>query len=256
MKDIEDKYHPILFSTQMVISILEDIKTETRRIIKPQPEIEYYKKNIPPLCEQIRCESHDAEWSLLRNVKTGRAVFNSSKEVHLYPSKYGKKRDILWVRETFYAYGHWTTITENGKSVKKFHDLTEHYMYKHKFYADDKPDKVAQIGQIGWHKRPALFMPRSICRLFLDITDIRVERLQDITAESAVKEGIHELLQSSQQLIERGKVYRDYANNDTFLVDGLDAKRSFQSLWKSINGPDSWDANPYVWVIEFEKLPF
>lgn len=89
--------------------------------------------------------------------------------------------------------------------------------------------------------KPSIFMPREACRLFLKVTDVRAERLQDITEQDAIAEGI--------SLHKYG--YRDYLDWDSHHTD---PKESFRSLWISINGKDSWDQNPWVWVYQFEKL--
>ncbi|HNW91201.1 MAG TPA: hypothetical protein PKN48_16195 [Bacteroidales bacterium] len=111
---------------------------------------------------------------------------------------YGQPGDILWVRESFFNH---------------FSDL---YSYK----ADNTK------GNKKW--KPSIHMPKAACRIFLRITDIRVERLKNITEEDA--------------------------NNEGVFLDMWDNKvTAFSNLWKKINGHDSWSANPWVWVISFER---
>lgn len=93
-------------------------------------------------------------------------------------------------------------------------------------------------------------MPKSACRIFLEITDIKVERLQDISEEDAMREGVY----GSTYI---GCGYADYLKsseplNATQTV--FSAYDSFQSLWQKINGPESWEANLFVWVISFKKI--
>jgi hypothetical protein len=89
--------------------------------------------------------------------------------------------------------------------------------------------------------KPSIYMPKEACRIFLKITEIRVERLQDISEQCAVKEGI-----SNNET-----KYYDYLRKE-FITES--AYHSFFTLWESINGEGSWDANPWVWVIKFEQI--
>jgi hypothetical protein len=131
--------------------------------------------------------------------------------------KYGKPGDILWVRET------WSKIHYEG--------------------VDEKPTYIFKTDDVGAVKhiwKPSIHMPRVACRLRLEIQSVRVERLHDITEEDAVREGV--------EWMRTG--WKDY------LKDGVwfDAKSSFNSLWQSINGAESWNTNPWVWRIEFKKV--
>ena len=107
-------------------------------------------------------------------------------------------------------------------------------------------------GTPAWHKRLARFMPKDLCRTFLQITDIRVERLKDISEEDAISEGIQYVVSD----LCRG--YNDYAalkNNKKLIAAVLDSPRqSFRSLWESINGSESWNLNPWVWCVSFDKI--
>jgi len=133
--------------------------------------------------------------------------------------KYGSVGDILWVRET------WRHIHEG------------HYQWKASY-----PNKEGQAERQGW--KPSIHMPKKACRLFLKITNIRVERLQDINEHDAESEGI--------ELVEHNcfKNYDD-SNPYQFIQDPIG---SFRSLWQKINGLESWAANPWVWAISFEQI--
>lgn len=234
MREIKPKYKPILYSTPMVKSLSKGIKEVTRRIIKVQPP--------------------NGQYTYHRNNFTGEVAiaFTTEKTLnHIINCPYGKIGDILWVKETFYAYGHWTTKTENGKSTRKFYDLTHNNCKRHQYFAEWQPDKVAKFGELEWHKRPALFMPKLAARLFLMIFDIRVERLQDITHEQAIKEGIEVLPNVKFNLPNHVIAYRDYMDDEHYFER---PDYSFESLWVSINGSESWEANPYVWVIQFLRV--
>jgi hypothetical protein len=222
------KERPILFSTPMVQAILGDIKKMTRRT-KGLEEINENPNHW--MCSGVANDD-------------GTFTFSSDQFHTDMDGKcpYGKPGDVLWVKETFYAYGHWTTITENDKSTKTFHDLTRDNNYLHQFYAGWLPKKTAKFGELGWHKRPALFMPKDIAMRWLEIVSIKPERLQDITEGGAFAEGapldIHSMLHSNE-------------NAEFF---GASYLRSFKTLWGEINGEASWDKNPWVWAIEFKVL--
>lgn len=88
-------------------------------------------------------------------------------------------------------------------------------------------------------------MPRAASRLLLEIVSVRVERLQDISESDAVAEGIYWSDSYSGYVVEEeGRCYH-----------GSSAVRSYEKLWASINGPDSWDTNPWIWVVGFQRLP-
>lgn len=140
---------------------------------------------------------------------------------------YGKVGDILWVRESYYE--------------PIFEGLNGKYYYK------------ADLEKQGWNFKwkPSLFMPKDACRLFLEITDIRIERLQEISDEDCKSEGIkREIFTPIGE-----ECYYFYPCNDLRDDSYLDSpKTSFYSLWKSINGQQSWDDNPFVWVISFKVV--
>jgi hypothetical protein len=142
------------------------------------------------------------------------------------PFPYGKKGDKLWVRETF------VNLTENNDG-KLF------AAYKADF------DSQAFVG-VGGKKckwNPSIFMPRWASRITLEIISVRVERLQEISEQDAIAEGIY-LLSGD------GGGYKFAAGEQEYDT----AKEAYIELWKSINGADSWSKNPHVWVIEFKKI--
>lgn len=186
-------FHPILFSTPMVQSLLKGSKTITRRVLKGQAL--HWTEEFSP-------------------------KFIAMPENDLCP--YGKVGDVLWVRETF---GKWR----------------EDY-----YYLASTP-----IGEEVCKWKPSIHMPKEACRLFLEITSIRVEHLQDITDIDATAEGV-EKGYCQDQLYNRELVtHMDYLKNEHKWIH---AKLSFQTLWQKINGQESWDANPWVWVIEFKRI--
>lgn len=127
---------------------------------------------------------------------------------------YGQPGERLWVRETFAVYGD-----------KKMHVI--HY----------RADRPHHVGQKGMGYKPSIHMPRWACRILLEITAVRIERLRDITAEQALAEGVTSCVES---LAPSGNIYSQV--------------ELFGLLWSSINGTDSWNANPWVWVVEFKRV--
>jgi hypothetical protein len=188
---------PILFSTPMVKAILRGEKTQTRRIVK-------YSKNITD--PKIGFSSFtDNDQFEVRGVHEN-GQYGSS----LFKMKY-KVGDILWVRETW----------QHTRCLNINHE-DENYGFVYK--ADEQPWEDYE----GWTWKPSIFMPKDACRIFLNVTKIRIERLQDITDSDIVKEGA--------------------------AAFGCCTKRlNWQILWKKINGVESWKENPWVFVYEFER---
>lgn len=202
------KETPILFSTPMVQAILNGTKTQTRRVINPKLLV----KGKPP-------------YSVKAAHITGRC-------------KYGIVGELMYVKETFYALGRWKKngLTKTGKQKWVFIDSDKLW-----FYENHKPTTIRKNSyrKVGWYKRPSLFMPKAAARLWLQITGIRVERLQTITEADAKAEGA-----------QMGTAY--YKDNPR---QGYSSHQvGFIDLWCKINGVESWVANPYVWVIEFKVI--
>lgn len=215
------KERPILFSTPMVQAILEGRKTMTRRVVKDEP------KGEPWIFSNMEEDHAWFKWNLPPSSFVSRKC------------PYGQAGDILWVRETWCDYN-------DGYSEEHAHlkSPEPHYLYR----ADCKEFEKAKI----W--RPSIFMPRSACRLRLKITDIKVERLQDISEEDAIAEGIEWKIKYPEES-PNTKYYRDYLFADRLAFGiGFKAKQSFRSLWHKINGEESWNANPWVWVVSFQKI--
>lgn len=201
----EMKQRPIIMSVESVQAILDGRKTQTRRVVKNNPK-NIFKFNCTKLIEK------------------GLEFFGFCGEDKRVISKhikcpYGKKGDRLWVKESFHKY------EEDG----------EHIVYKN----PKEPTRVFkrfESYEVGKWNSP-LFMPRSLSRLTLEITNIRVERLQDITEDDAIAEGIKPLL------VPPDGGSQPYVEGYRYLWDKLNAKRGY-----------SWESNPFVWVIEFRRL--
>lgn len=227
------KEHQILFNPLMVQAIIESRKLMTRRIIDPQPEAGKY-----PQSELDGFYWKNKFYLAVHDRKTTSLVDNS---------RYGQPGDLLWVKETFFAYGHWTCIIDtDGKMSWSFQDLTisEGFQYK---YVDCPPETVNEKrGSLGWYKRPSMFMPKTAARIWLQVEEIRVERLRGISEADARYEGV-KFGKSTM-----GNCYFDYISGGYNIM--TTAYKSFRTLWLKINGEESWKANPWVWVVKFKIL--
>ncbi len=200
------KERGVLFSAPMVRAILDDRKMQTRRILKAPKALEFYGSDDTPAVVRYLDDGH-----------SGPGVYIHAEE---YPDEgscfvrcpYGQPGDRLWVRETW-------ALADVPKKRR-----TEAVQYR----------ATGDIGPyLKW--RPSIFMPRWASRITLEVTGIRVERLQDISEGDAKAEGVS-------------------ATCDD--VEGrLDARTHFCELWDSINGDLSFLANPWVWVVEFKRIP-
>jgi hypothetical protein len=139
---------------------------------------------------------------------------------------YGKPGDRLWVRETF-------GIDDEDGAVLYFADPDTAQNAEHARICEDRYPR----------RRPSIHMPRWASRILLEITDVRVERVQDISEADAQAEGI-----------EYSERFEGYCIGMAEHYHSHDPRLSYASLWESINGPDSWAANPWVWVIEFRRI--
>lgn len=209
------KMKPILFSTPMVQAILSGNKTMTRRVVK-------HKCKIEDLSPMIRSTQNENDWDKL-------ILTDENGEDFLIEPKY-KVGDVLWVRETYN-----TELAMKGEENEV--GKTNFYVYK--------ADAQREYQDIIYKWKPSIFMPREAARLFLKVTEVRVERLQDISEEAAISEGVSRYPKSPIY------GYKNYCDETNFV---LSAKESFETLWKKINGETSWNENPYVWVIGFERI--
>ena len=207
------KERPILMSKPMVCSLLreENPKTQTRRIAKLRGDGGLVSQH-----EDWRfCEFHGDE-AVWQHRKTIRRVITEK-------CPYGVVGDRLWVRET-----HWINESEGLVAYRANEEFPEHM----------KGEK--------W--KPSIFMPRWASRITLEITEVGVERLQNISEEDAVAEGI-ESIQGGTHLWMNYSIRRDECDWFRSPID------SYRSLWESINGKDSWSLkNPWVWVVSFRRI--
>jgi hypothetical protein len=227
------KERPILFSTEMVQALDAGTKTQTRRTtgldtFNHQPHLWKFER-------------------LLLQISTGQvhAFFSTTESEGEYSAifPYGNRGDLLYVRETF-------------RYCQPYGPESLHYQYKDENFIGGEidPEECYKISNYDrW--RPSIHMPKAAARTWLKITDIRVERLMDLSDADAVAEGIQET-EGWSEVIDRPeyKLYGEVFDNGPGTNRCFDPKLSFLSLWTSINGDKSALGNPWVWVVCFEKV--
>lgn len=236
------KERPILFNTEMVKAILEGRKTQTRRVLSNQPD-----KN----CDEAFL-GLDGIWCFSKPTLSKRISYSGDD----IKCPFGQVGDRLWVREAFmpdpsadsdhwndedslHTYYSWdgcgSKVSELPKALKT---------NKHVFYKAEANHPELSL----W--TPNYRMPRWASRILLEITSIRAERLSNISRSDAVDEGIETFK------IDCGRdglktAYKDYTSHNNAITRNNPID-SFRTLWESVNGADSWDKNPWVWVIDFK----
>ncbi|NWC30734.1 hypothetical protein HYE76_30490, partial [Pseudomonas tolaasii] len=148
---------------------------------------------------------------------------------------YGFPGDRLWVRETCF-------INDYRETAVPVDERAEcEIIYR----ADGIPDWEGEEVLISW--RPSIHMPRWASRILLEITDVRVERLQDVTEDQAKAEGVRLMRDGSDTWVGR-------EGPGNLVTPWPTAKEAFSDLWNSINGPHAWEANPWVWCVNFKRV--
>lgn len=257
------KFRPILFNSSMVKAIMNGTKTQTRRVIKTLEEynsndIKYYPEKLK---QHQFTDNHKRGW--------------------LIEQKYNKG-DIMWVRETTKV-GAWRDQEykvafdyraspelintdwchfEDIDRFKEFHQkiLSELDKLGVEPEIDEENERFSynwEAGKSPFNWKPSIFMPKEACRNFLKTNKIRVERVQDISEEDSLAEGV--LFYDCD--ITKSRKFKDYLTKEKGLGHPdydypivNTAKESFKSLWISINGEKSWNDNPYVFVYNFTKI--
>jgi hypothetical protein len=211
---------PILFSGPMVRALLDGTKTQTRRIIKPR------------LLDNME-EPHESGSTFFHSDRCGGACDYACRGQWWEDvCPYGKRGDRLWVRETWSPVP--TTAYAHSDGVQQTINPADRW--------------TAAVYKAGWERseptwKPSIHMPRWASRITLEITDVRVQRLQEISAGDALAEGC---------------VYTD-TNQHMWEVIGCPgtgewtAYQCYRKLWESINGTGSWGANPWVWALTFKR---
>ncbi|EOT6765125.1 hypothetical protein ACOA15_002383 [Klebsiella oxytoca] len=241
----------MIFNAEMVRAILDGRKTQTRRIMKVQPKP---SKSRPGdfwfSSKKLESMVHVSD---LAPGNSPIADYHLFIQEHCCP--FGAVGDRIWVRETWGVVSH--ELDEDGRiqpwtpdrPATVIHEMPfgNGYYSGHAIYAADGDftwgdDDGYEDGRSCW--KPSIHMPRAASRILLEITDVRVERLNAISEEDARAEGI----------IDGGCLNCGEPEPCGCANPEPDATDAFAYLWQSIYGQESWNANPWVWVIEFKRV--
>lgn len=243
---------PIIFSGEMVRAILDGRKTQTRRVVKPQPQDRVWpsgrvdrgicmSEGRPYLLNHADDGVHDAEYLLRKSQPYGAG-------------------DRLWVKETFCfesTYDGCHPVNPDGRPIKSemidYGDGEEYEERLMPHYRATEPDvelcyenadparpncRACEDGDPHCHWRPSIFMPRWASRITLEVTEVRVQRLQEISPDDVRAEGI---------CLPRTELFPD-------VNTGSKLRQRFEWLWDSLNKKKHpWSSNPWVWAITFKE---
>jgi hypothetical protein len=245
------KYTPIPFSGEMVRAILAGGKTQTRRVVKPQPPreehfvgssfglsrcvadgIKMYSQN-----DWERLPKHPTDWELIGSVGVARDAGYPKR----YRCPYGQPGDRLWVKESYF----WFRIVNPeeklpdgavflGPVTDWCTEDFQPYQVACFYEADGPMPDIMKRAKCKWKR--ATYMFRWASRITLEIVSVRVERLNDISEDDAGAEGV-----DPWKVLDCTGV-------------SLSCRVAFANLWESIHGSGSWEANPWVWVVEFKVV--
>jgi len=229
----EAKEHPIIFNGWSIRRMLAGKKTQTRRIMKPQPP--HNQVHGPKLYTPAKDGPNG-------KIVPGEQIYGVYGPHGEWDRRcpYGPPGDVLWARESFRlpadaddeSPSEYVESWEQARSAR----ITTHYC----------ADSDTNDPGIKWgRKRPSIHMPRELCRLRLRVEDIRVERVQEISADEAHAEGIKPLQQPH---------YEPKTTLQARKVQGAILIAQFANKWGEIHGDGAWERNDYVWVIEFSRI--
>jgi hypothetical protein len=232
---------PILFSAPMVRALLAGTKTQTRRVLNPQPETFTLESGAECL---VYCEQTEGESVPRVAMGDGQCGVITLQKV---PFAVG---DRLWVKET-HAF-HWATDDQKSRDINP-------ELWSVRYIADDFIRPASRDGSLATvdqckKLRPSIFMPRWASRLTLTVTDVRVERLQSISEADAIAEGIYctSLGLGGLYSIDRPGDKARGGATITRPAGWEKASHAYCHLWERINGKDSWEANPWVVAVSFD----
>ncbi|HBY7487067.1 TPA: hypothetical protein MI658_06200 [Klebsiella pneumoniae] len=235
------KERGMIFNGEMTRAILDGRKTQTRRVMKVQPESN--QLGLLLITDSTK-RSDIGKYHWAESNATGNHVRSK-----LFSCPFGAVGDRIWVREAYRFPASLDDVSPTGVGemavatgyrkpwAPTFYEFTGTFSDGWKGF--ETPPKVSDAGKL----RPSIHMPRWASRILLEITDVRVERLNSIHDVDAMREGIQNLTTCS---------HADFGIPG--VVNAQHPVRAFQLLWESIYGADSWRANPWVWVIEFKRV--
>jgi hypothetical protein len=227
------KERPILFNGAMVRALLAGEKTQTRRIVKTQPR---------SMWAPVVLHYHPIQINRAGHEEPGPEVFGASDEEEARKCPYGQPGDRLWVRESHY-------LTDDGHSEYAVYAADPDAARSHLISLDQLPygfpaDVIAAHRKL----RPSIHMPRWASRIPLEITEVRVERLQAITEADARAEGTEPFEVGGLSEAESALLCGPLKEAESPYRNG------YALLWDSINGVGDWDRNPWVWVVCFRRI--
>lgn len=212
------KERPILFSAPMVRALLAGTKTQTRRALRVQPPVE----------TQSFCTYHHPDPRPHHYAVDGGSLLDFA-----VPCPYGAPGDRLYVRETWQHEYHPEAYRDGA------------LLFYRADYLNDPHGPDGEKSPEGRYRswRPAIHMPRDASRILLELTDVRVERLNSISESDAMAEGIR-----------RHAIVDHWFNVPGVSGAGTTARAAYALLWNSINGKGSWNTNPWVWAVSFRVI--
>lgn len=223
----------ILYQPEMAHAVMAGHKTLTRRILS----------RLPGLGRIVALHQAEAGHWAVRDEKSVLHQMSDMQLMALCP--YGKPGDRLFVREAHYQWGWWTEngVNANGKPRMEFRGDPNRIEFERP--AQLKADRTAGQSDAGWWKRNSLFMPKVATRTWLEVIEVRVEPLEHLSEADAMAEGILRFETPDAQW---------FALDSTDPVQEATAISRYRKLWCAINGEESWDENPLVWVVWFRKV--
>lgn len=238
----------ILFSAPMALATLREVapKTQTRRGVKWRDLAAGINLSFSGL----------AVYSYVPGAYTLESQSRAGWESRSGPTPcpYGQAGGHLWGRETFFAWGRWETRFSAAKGRDEWHfvDMTLECGKAYRHAADGpRPQPLGSKRDGGvtprWWKRPAIFMPRAASRIHLEVTEVRVERLQAISEADCLAEGIAPYTGPLRWVRYLDALTGEPIHNT--------ARAAYLALWDAINGAGSAAANPWVWAVTFRRLP-
>ena len=237
------KERGIIFNGEMVRAILSGSKTQMRRVIKsPATTLQNNGTN----CIVYREAGDPWYKDYVFSMRGHSGVWNDyTLPQFLALCPFGQVGDRLWVRETFRVHSRATDVATIAYKASERQSWTQQVARV--------PIELCtkQVSPEAW--TPSIHMPRWASRITLEITDIRVERLNDISEADAINEGLIKEAYDwrSSEFPMANVAYRTYLESERRYSS---PKQCYQSLWESIYGQDSWQSNPFVWVVEFKRV--
>lgn len=218
---------PMLMSAPMVRALLAGTKTQTRRVVKP-----------PRNRSAFVLLDHGNGWWPYQSDDGESELCDDGME-HPYTCPYGRPGDRLYVREAFSG-PHCMDATDECAAVRPSKWGKSSSIW---YWADGNPTHG------DWTQpRPSIHMPRWASRILLEVTAVRVERLQEISEADAKAEGAECLFSPTCSAADRELL------DIPLMEDASPFRNGYALLWESINGAGSWKANPWVWVVEFKRV--